>query len=193
MRRMIALKSLLEAVAGALVGAQNGIDWLQLKHLRDFLHGDATPRTMKFRLPAPGAEEDALTEYHAPLLSLVAPQILGISSAELDCQVGLGDVEFESGRELPPQMRFMDIKKDASSGAMTYRTPKDILVDTSAPGGKSAPGALHIRLKVRGVEPRDGYTRLLTLLSQQQGGNFDPPDASAENGPARAAATADAE
>lgn len=174
MQRMIALKSLLAAMGDALVGAQNGMDWVQLKNIRDYLHGDATPKTMRFLLPDPGAEEGTLAEYHAPLLSLVAPQILGIRHAELDFQVGIGDVEFESDEELPPQMSFLDLRRDAPSGALNYRTPKDILVDTSPRVGKSAPGTLHINLRVRGVEPQDGYTRLLTLLSQQQGARFEP-------------------
>lgn len=181
MQRMIALKSLLAAMGDALVGAQNGMDWVQLRNIREYLHGDATPKTMRFRLPAPGAEDDALTEYQAPLLSLVAPQILGIRNAELDFQVGIGDVEFETDDELPPQMLFMDLRKDAASGSVSCRTPKDILVDTSARTGKGAPGALHIKLQVRGVEPQDGYTRLLTLLSQQQGANFEA--ASEASGP----------
>lgn len=174
MQRMIALKSLLAAMGDALVGAQNGMDWVQLKNIRDYLHGDATPKTMKFLLPDPGAKDGALTEYQAPLLSLVAPQILGIRHAELDFQVGIGDVEFESDDELPPQMSFLDLRRDAPSGSVSYRTPKDILVDTSPQSGKGAPGTLHINLRVRGVEPQDGYTRLLTLLSQQQGANFAP-------------------
>jgi hypothetical protein len=145
----IPLDDLIEALAGAVIDAQVSIERRQLLNLRRYFDEDWRPKTLQVRVPSmrPDAEPGEDDLYRAPLLPLMPPNPLRIKDVEITFDADLGQLH----------------ESDAPAGA---GKGKSISVDTAATGKV---GSVHVVLRVEGVEPTEGESRLLNHLAQTQG------------------------
>lgn len=165
----ITLKDLLEALAGAVIGAQDRIEQHQIASLGEYFDSDNRPRSVLMRLPSlhPGAAADHEDYYRAPLLSLVPTNPLRIREVEIDFDVQLGDISEE---KLAPKISE---SADSSAGAAcdwhTGEPRKTVQIDTRGLTKSERAGAVHVRMKVESGEPTSGLAKLANHLAQTQG------------------------
>lgn len=154
----IPLDDLIEALAGAIIDAQDQIEQHQLSNLLNYFDDQQRPKSLMIRLPSmhPDAGEDSEDLYRAPLLPLVSPNQLKIKDVELTFDVDLGNLS-----ETP-----VDVGSESGD---TSGVRKNILVDLGGVKSKDKKGSIHIVLRVEGVEATDGASRLISHLSQTQG------------------------
>lgn len=154
----IRLDDLIEALAGAIIDAQDQIEQHQLSNLLNYFDSQQRPKSLMIRLPSlhPEAGVDSEDMYRTPLLPLVSPNQLKIKDVELTFDVDLGTLS-ESQAD-----------GDRPSGDAPGKR-KNILVDLAGGKSKEKKGSIHIVLRVEGVDPTDGASRLINHLSQTQG------------------------
>lgn len=157
----IQLNDLIEALAGAVIEAQDSIEQHQISNLLGYFDKDNRPKSLVVRVPSiqPKAEEGAEDLYRAPLLPLVSSNMLKIKDVEVTFDVDLGQLV-----EKP-----IEETKKAIPGWQEKDTPrKDLFVDLA--GGKQEKGgSIHVVLRVESSEPTDGVARLMNHLAQTQG------------------------
>ncbi|WP_058834456.1 DUF2589 domain-containing protein [Luteimonas abyssi] len=159
------LNSLIEALAGAVIEAQDKIEQHQTAHLADFFDEDNRPKSVVIRLPSlhPDATPGDEDLYRAPLLPLVSTNVLRIKDVEITFDADLGGLTTHEDEApvpgAPPEHAWN--RRDHGS------RPR-INVDTGAAvaGGQ---GSVHVVLRVEGSEPTDGAARLINHLAQTQG------------------------
>ena len=163
MATQTSLNELIEAIAGAVVDAQDRIEQHQMAHLSDFFDDDNRPKSVVIRMPSmqPGAGEGDEDLYRAPILPLVSTNVLRIKDVEItfDADIGPlveGDVPAEE--HLEPGWKG---KPPANRAHLS--------VDPSAGGKDKRSGSVHVVLRVEGSEPTDGASRLMNHLAQTQG------------------------
>jgi hypothetical protein len=160
----LTLKDLLEALAGAVIGAQDRIEQHQLANLGAYFDEDNRPRSILMRLPSmtPGAEEGDEDFYRAPLLALVPVNPLHISEVEIDFDVQLGQI----GNE--PEGGEADIGDPGRTGWSNTEPRKTVQIDTRSRLGQQD-AAIHVKVKVQSAETTSGLAKLANQLTQTQG------------------------
>lgn len=161
MAAQTSLNTLIEAIAGAVVDAQDRIEQHQISHLSDFFDEDNRPKSVVIRMPSmhPEADENDEDLYRAPILPLVSTNVLRIKEVEItfDADIGPliegdapdGDATSEPGWKGKPASARPHLRVDPASA------------------GKG--GSVHVVIRVEGSEPTDGAARLMNHLSQTQG------------------------
>jgi hypothetical protein len=164
MAAQTSLNTLIEAIAGAVVDAQDRIEQHQISHLSDFFDEDNRPKSVVIRMPSmhPEAGEDDEDLYRAPILPLVSTNVLRIKDVEItfDADIGMvleGDAPDDDATSQPGW-------KGKPASARPH-----LRVGPAAGGKESKSGAVHVVLRVEGSEPTDGAARLMNHLSQTQG------------------------
>lgn len=164
MAAQTSLNTLIEAIAGAVVDAQDRIEQHQMSHLSDFFDEDNRPKSVVIRMPSmhPDAGEDDEDLYRAPILPLVSTNVLRIKDVEItfDADIGPlieGDTPDDDSTSQPGWKG-----KPASSRP-------HLRVDPAAGGKEGKGGSVHVMIRVEGSEPTDGAARLMNHLSQTQG------------------------
>jgi hypothetical protein len=161
------LNDLIEALAGAVIDAQDRIEQHQISHLSDYFDEDNRPKSVVIRMPSlqPGAGADDEDLYRAPILPLVSTNVLRIKDVEIRFDADLGPLVDE---------------QQASTSAPAPEAPKQgwrvkhppskpfVQVDTAV-NAQNRSGAVHVVLRVEGSEPTDGAARLMNHLAQTQG------------------------
>lgn len=156
----IALEDLIEALAGAVIEAQDAIEKHQLSNLASYFNpvdsadsstepsGPYRPKRIVLRVPSlrPDAGENEEDEYQAPLLSLVASNQLKIKDVEISFDVDLGNLTESEASE-----------------------KKSVFVDMGGGLLKRKGGSVHVIMRVEGGEPTEGAARLINHLNQTQG------------------------
>ncbi|QNH13151.1 hypothetical protein HEP73_01953 [Xanthomonas sp. GW] len=166
-----ALNDLIEALAGAVIEAQDRIEQHQMANLGDYFDEFHRPKSVIIRLPSqhPQAGEDDEDYYRAPLLPLVSTNVLRIKDVEIsfDAQLGdMGGLQSSEGFFAPPP------DPAAPQGAWQAKrtaAKSSVRVDTSASAKSQRQSAVHVVLRVEGTEPTDGAARLMNHLAQTQG------------------------
>lgn len=172
MAAQIWFKDLIEALAGAVIEAQDRIEQHQIINLTRHFDDDLRPESLLIRLPSmkPDAGENAEDYYRVPLLTLVPRNALRIKDIEMTFRVNLGELAEEAAKE-PPEGAKAALappeKKKAVGEAPSPR--KDIRVDVSGGLLRRRAGAVRVVLRVEGTEPTEGIARLLNHLVQTQG------------------------
>jgi len=162
------LPGLVEAMAGAVIDAQERIEKRQLAHLGEYFDEHNRPKSIVIRMPSmkPDATEDDEDLYRAPLLPLVSTNLLRIRDVEISFDADLGSLA-EPGPDDPPGNGTVGRKwpwgrRDGKKGPV-------VQVDTSIKAGKGKSGTVHVVLRLEGVEPSEGAARLMNHLAQTQG------------------------
>ena len=90
----VPLPALVDAIAGAVVDAQDQIQRAQVASLASFFDREGRPAVLTLRLPSlrPDARAGEEDLYVAPLLGLVPHSVLRIRQAEVSFEVQLGDL-----------------------------------------------------------------------------------------------------
>lgn len=164
MAAQTSLNTLIEAIAGAVVDAQDRIEQHQISHLSDFFDQDNRPKSVVIRMPSlhPEAGEDDEDLYRAPILPLVSTNVLRIKDVEITFDADIGPlIEGDAPEEAQPAA-------PAWKGQPASARPQ-LRVDPAAGGNERKGGAVHVVLRVEGSEPTDGAARLMNHLSQIQG------------------------
>lgn len=162
MASSIPLNDLIEALAGAVVEAQDRIEQHQIAGLLGYFDKHNRPKSLLVRLPAihPHAEKGAEELYRAPLLPLVSRNQLKIKDVEMTFDVDLGDLKEEAPVESAESGG--DEGRGRGQGAR-----KSMSVVMAAGGTKK--GSIHVVLRVEGAEPTEGVARLMNHLTLTQG------------------------
>jgi hypothetical protein len=164
MAAQTSLNDLIEALAGAVIEAQDRIERHQIENLQSYFNTNGRPKSITIKLPSmhPHAGEDDEDYYRAPLLPLVSTNLLKIKDVEISFDAELGEL-FEAPE--PPAA--------VKAGERTDEQPppprKNIYVDTTSTRSRHKGGAVHVVLRVTGSEPTDGAARLINHLTQTQG------------------------
>ncbi len=160
----IPLNDLIEALAGAVIEAQDHIERHQISNLLGYFDSNNRPRSLVVRLPSihPQAEEGSEDFYRAPLLPLVSTNLLKIKDVEISFDVDLGQLTEE-----PAIQAEKAVTDDERQQEETPR--KNIFVDMAGGALKKKGGSIHVVLRVEGSEPTDGAARLINHLAQTQG------------------------
>ena len=169
----IALEDLIEALAGAVIEAQDAIEKHQISNLASYFSpvnsadnpadpsGPFRPKRIVLRVPSlrPDAGENEEDEYQAPLLSLVSTNQLKIKDVEISFDVDMGILTEGDAGAKPPE--------GGSAGNPAAR--KSVSVDMGGGLLKRKGGNIHVVLRVEGGEPTEGAARLINHLNQTQG------------------------
>jgi len=169
MAARITLKDLLEALASAVIGAQDRIEQHQTASLGSYFDSDNRPKSVLIRLPSlhPGAEEGDEDYYRAPLLSLTSANPLRIREVEIDFDVQLGEI----GEEETTDAGNGDSGGDSeTAGPWRGGTPrKTVQIDLHTATKGALSSAVHVRVKVENTEITSGLAKLTNHLTQTQG------------------------
>lgn len=165
MAAQTSLNSLIEAIAGAVVDAQDRIEQHQMSHLSDFFDENNRPKSVVIRMPSlhPQAGEDDEDLYRAPILPLVSMNVLRIKDVEITFDADLGPLVDGDPPEEEPHG-----EAPAWKGKPPAARPH-LRVDPNGGGNGRNGGSVHVVLRVEGTEPTDGAARLMNHLSQTQG------------------------
>ncbi|HEU5137494.1 MAG TPA: DUF2589 domain-containing protein [Steroidobacteraceae bacterium] len=162
------LQDLLEALASAVIGAQDRIEEHQNASLGSYFDSDNRPKSVLIRLPSlhPGAEEGDEDYYRAPLLSLTSANPLRIREVEIDFDVQLGEISEEETTDAGSG----ESGDKETSGAWREGTPrKTVQIDLHTAKKGASSSAVHVRVKVENTEITSGLAKLTNQLTQTQG------------------------
>lgn len=167
MATSITLKDLLEALASAVIGAQDRIERHQIAALGSYFDSDNRPKSVLMRLPSlhPGAEEGDEDYYRAPLLALTPTNPLRIREVEIDFDVQLGEI----GEEETTVPAEDEGDNETTNGWRPGAPRKTVQIDMRAPTKGTATSAVHVRVKVENTDITAGVAKLTNHLSQTQG------------------------
>lgn len=167
MSSRVALKDLIEALAGAVIEAQDRIEQHQIVNLSSYFDEDNRPKSVLIRLPSlnPNAEEGSEDLYRAPLLPLVSTNLLKIKDVEISFDVDLGALGEDDGAPTAPAAPS---PQGSAWQNVAAGVKKSVQVHTRGPlvGKRST---AHVVLRVEGTEPTEGAARLINQLTQVQG------------------------
>ena len=171
MASQLSLNELIEALAGAIIEAQDRIERHQISNLASYFDADHRPRSLNIRLPSlhPQAKAGDEEIYRAPLLGLVSTNLLKIKDVELSFDVDLVEVSE------PPATGAAAAAPTSSprpGGAQPVEPPgpkRTVQIDLRAGFLRHRAGSVHVVLRVEGSEPAEGTARLVNHLVQTQG------------------------
>lgn len=159
----IPLNDLIEALAGAVIEAQDNIEQHQISNLLGYFDSNNRPKSLIVRMPSiqPQAEEGSEDLYRAPLLPLVSSNMLKIKDVEITFDVDLGQLTEEPAAKADQAI--------AEDGRQESESPRKSIFVDMAGGKQSKGGSIHVVLRVESSEPTDGAARLINHLAQTQG------------------------
>ena len=156
MARQVSLNDLIEALANAVIEAQDRIEQHQISNIRRYFDSDNRPVSVHLRIPSldPKAEEGAETHYRVPLLALVSNNPLKIKDVEISFDADISEFSELEKEEEPKDTKEWQGKSDG----------KAVKVDMGSgllgKGKKTA----HVVMRVEGGEPTEGMARLIHEL-----------------------------
>ncbi|MBV6849282.1 DUF2589 domain-containing protein [Xanthomonas euvesicatoria] len=165
----ISLNDLIEALAGAVIDAQDRIEQHQMANLGAFFDEDNRPRSVLIRLPSqhPEAGENDEDLYRAPLLPLVSSNVLRIKDVEISFDAQLGELSELDEAGVPDALAVPSVVEDWHPKPRAL--PGQIGIDLGSNAKNARNSAVHVVLRVEGSEPTEGVARLINRLAQSQG------------------------
>jgi hypothetical protein len=168
----VELEALIDAVASAVISAQDKIEVYQAGLLSQYLDADRRPRTLDIRVPsnrlgAPPGEEMLL---QVPILTLVGANRLAIESMEIKMDVDLGDIHDVVPKYKPPTDTPRQYTPPAMSAVGKESKPRRaMMVDMNSPRTATRDALGKVVLKVASQEPTEGIQRLMLELNKRIG------------------------
>ncbi|MFA4485271.1 DUF2589 domain-containing protein [Xanthomonas perforans] len=165
----ISLNDLIEALAGAVIDAQDRIEQHQMANLGAFFDEDNRPRSVLIRLPSqhPEAGENDEDLYRAPLLPLVSSNVLRIKDVEISFDAQLDELSELDEAGVPDALAVASVVEDWHPKPPAL--PGQIGIDLGSNAKNARNSAVHVVLRVEGSEPTEGVARLINRLAQSQG------------------------
>ena len=163
MAAQVSLNALIEALANAVIEAQDRIEQHQISNIRRYFDRDNRPVSVFVRMPSlhPNAKVGDETQpgddmlLRVPLLALVSSNPLRIKDVEISFDADIGEISEVAAAEKPA-----DQQKDWDSAAAAKAVQVDVRSGFLWPGRKTA----HIVMRVEGAEPTEGMSRLMQHL-----------------------------
>jgi hypothetical protein len=151
------VRSLIQAIAGAVSGAQAAVQRAQIIELGRYFEPDSgDPRILKVRLPAqrPDGATTSMT-WGVPLLTLAPPSQLRIKEAEFAFDIELADLGAK--------------RAETVTVADDFASEVNRLTANAQPGVFGGKTAMKVTLRVEHMETAEGVARLLAELNRRSG------------------------
>jgi hypothetical protein len=161
MAETVSLKDLIEALAGAVIFAQDRIEKHQLTKLSQYFdEQNRRPIAVTIKLPdmSTEADEEDEVDISIPLLALVGSSSLQIKGMDVEFAVDLAS--FGEADDTPTAGRAPE---GQASGWQGIRNTKSIGVDWQSAGGQKT---ARVSLRVEAQEPTEGMARLIQRLNK---------------------------
>lgn len=164
MAAQVSLNALIEALANAVIEAQDRIEQHQISNIRRYFDRDNRPVSVFVRVPSVHPEAKVGSETAAgddmmlrvPLLALVSSNPLKIKDVEISFDADIGDIAETAAAETPVERKDWEHKGAA----------KSVQVDVRSGFLWSGRKTAHIVLRVEGAEPTEGMSRLMQHLTK---------------------------
>jgi hypothetical protein len=163
------LPELVEAIASAVIEAQDQIDVHQLSLLQRYFDENDRPKSATMVVPSLSHDDDGDVRYNIPWLALMRPNLLSIKEVEVDFEVeftqfhvpegttrGASDDESAEETTSPSSDEKVNLPHPPAGGEM--------MVDIGAPKTKKNGATAKVTIKVAGQEPTEGLARLINEL-----------------------------
>lgn len=159
----ISLSDLVDAIANAVIEAQDRVEHHQVALLQNYLDDNNRPLTLTLRVPSMRdfAGEFAEDELEAPLLALVGMSRLAIKELEISTKVGIGGLH-RLGKTDGPGADSPSLHAGRSSGSHSI-----LQLDLGAPTDSPAQATARMTVKVGAQEPSEGIARLMVELNKR--------------------------
>lgn len=162
----VSLPELVEAIATAVIEAQDRVDVHQLALLQRYFDKDDRPRSTSMVVPslslstAPGdgTEDVRIT---IPWLALIRPNLLSIKEAKVDLEVELSDFKATASAEALPA--------ESGDGLPGLQPGGEMICEVGAQKAKNGGALAKITLTVTGQEPSEGLARVIHELVKRIG------------------------
>lgn len=162
----VSLPELVQAIANAVIEAQDQIDKHQLALLQRYFDDDDRPKSASMvvqSLSLTTAEEKPDVRINVPWLALIRPTLLSISEVQVDFEVELTD--FAPGTAATPH----DGASNAADADKSGKFPSgagvgNMMVEVGARKTKEEGATARVILKVAGQEPSEGMARMVHEL-----------------------------
>lgn len=175
----LGLHHLIQAIAGAVAEAQDKIHKFQLKTVGDYFDENFRPRSVPIVLPnlSPNAEEGSERQVLVPLLTLVAPQLLGIKEVQIEFDVALTAVDDEDAAAGKRGEKGSSASANGAEGSTAGAGPNTpdkwrggglervLGVDVGGGRGQGSGALAKVTLKVESMQQSDGMARLIQTLN----------------------------
>ena len=174
MANNVTLHDLIEALANAVVEAQDQVERYQTSNIRRYFDENDRPRRIDIAGPSirpdaePG-EEDLLV---VPLLALVSATRLAIKDVEISMEVRLGSLTQLAGGASAPLEAGTETGPPTTAEAAGWterRSDKAVALDLGVPRTRDAGPLAKVTLRVEAQEPTEGMARLLMELNKRIG------------------------
>jgi hypothetical protein len=172
----ITLDDLVEAIANAVVRAQDQVERHQTSLLRAYFDGDGRPLSVKLRVQSLRDDSDEFGEeiLVAPLIALVGRTTLSIKELEISTKVTLGDLSEIARAGKPADSE----SAGGAQGDTDANTPdpfpnlgatglNSVRLDLGATEQTPRTATAELKLKVVAQEPTEGMARLLVELNKR--------------------------
>lgn len=174
----ISLNDLVDAIANAVIDAQDRVERHQVALLQNYFDDDNRPLTLTLRVPSMRDSAGLLgeDELEVPLLALVGASRLAIKELEITTKVTLGDLESLAGGGAAPPPGIPGKKTPEPSAipergaAVTMRGEERrsaLRLDLAATPNSSQQTSAKMRIKVEAQEPSEGIARLIVELNKR--------------------------
>ena len=181
----VTLNDLVEAIAGAVIQAQDRVERHQTSLLKDYFDADGRPLSVRLRVPSlrEDADEYSEEEIVAPLLAIVGTNRLAIKELEISTKVTLGDLSqlvTEEAAETAEQGAEKEKKEKEGDGAGKQEPGQDetfpaqdavhkkaIRLDLGATAQDSKAASASLKLRIEAMEPTEGNARLMAELNKR--------------------------
>jgi hypothetical protein len=163
MAESVSLKDLIEALAGAVISAQDRIDQYQISKIGQYFDKEnRRPIAVTIKLPdlSLDAKEDDEIDISIPLLALVGSSLLHIKGMDVEFDVDLsnfGETDETSTEQSKPS------GDGETLGWNGLKNSKSIGVDWQSAGDKKM---ARLSLRVEAQEPTEGMARLIQRLNK---------------------------
>lgn len=172
----ITLDDLVEAIANAVIRAQDKVERHQTSLLRTYFDADGRPLAVRLRVQSlrDNADEFSEEELVAPLIALVGRTTLAIKELEVSTKVTLGDLSNLAGAKAPEAAPTSGTAESGTSRTTSTPFPipdqaplKAVQLDFGATHQPPNMATAELRLKVVAQEPTEGMARLLIELNKR--------------------------
>ncbi|MGH7122522.1 MAG: DUF2589 domain-containing protein [Acetobacteraceae bacterium] len=169
----VTLHDLIEAIAGAVIGAQDKVERYQISNIRRFFDDNNRPVGVEVRMPKLGGADGEEVSIRVPLLALVGATRLSIKDVEISMDIEIGELTTAPTESAPSgQPAAPPPGQDQGAQASGWERPatqKVVVLDVHAPRSRERPATAKVVLRVESHDPPEGVARLMIELNKRIG------------------------
>ncbi len=164
----VTLHDLIEAIANAVIGAQDKVERYQISNIRRFFDDNNRPVGVEVTLPKMAARDGEEITLRVPLIALVGATRLSIKDVEITMDVELGELTAMPTGDIPPDLAS-SMDASAAAGWDKPDSRKAVILDMHAPRGADRPATARVVMRVESHDPPEGVARLMVELNKRIG------------------------